>query len=195
MKLASTTALAVWLAASSAAAQPCEADADCDEGACVDGACAPAPTPSPEPRAEVDPSGVRVETRSYLPLTVAGACTFGAAWIATIALASAAVATESPSIGLDGQPRERDIGPTVGGAFVPVVGPVVLRAEGAEPRDDTVNAVLVVLMGAQAMGLLATFLGATIESRVELPAAAVLPTVTQAPDGSLGGGLFAVGRF
>lgn len=191
MKPISTcAALAVLFAAPLAAAQPCESDDDCEEGACVTGACttpeaAPTGEPPPEPpraREPVPASGVRYETESYLPLTVAGACTFGAAWIATVVLSSVAVSQEEP---------KRDVGPTVAAALVPVAGPIILRSEGSEPKDDAVSTTLVVLAAAQGMGLLATFLGLTIESRVEVPvSAAVLPMVT--PEGA---GVFAVGSF
>jgi hypothetical protein len=187
MKLASTLAAAVFLASPVAAAQ---SSGDSDDGLCLLGACAGEAEESPTPRPEPIPPEGRYETTTYLPLTVAGACTFGAAWIATIALASASVAAEEPTVGADGQERRRDVGATVAGSFVPVAGPVVLRSTGGEPRDETIDNVLVVLMGVQAIGLLATFLGATIDSRVEIPATAVVPTVT--PNGA---GVVAVGRF
>lgn len=186
MKLAPILTLASLLVASVAEAQSSEG-----EGVCLLGACEGGQTEAPaEPRPEPLPPEGRYETVSHTPLVIAGAATFGASWIATVVLASASVGLEDPTVGADGVARSRDVGATVGGSLVPVVGPVILRTIGAAPRDETVDDVLVVLMGAQAMGLLATFLGATLDSRVELPATAVVPAVT--PNGA---SVVAVGRF
>jgi hypothetical protein len=193
MKAMASLALAATLLATPRAhgqeAPPCEDDEDCDEGVCREGVCALELPPAPK-RETVPPSGMRHETQDYLPLTIAGVATFGAAWIATAALVGASVAQEDPVALPDGTTRDKDVGAAVGVSLIPVAGPILLRSEGLGPADDGVDAVLVVLSAVQAMGLMATVLGLTIESRVEVPHTAIVPTVT--PHGA---GAVAVGRF
>lgn len=91
-----------------------------------------------------------VETQDYVPFGIAGLVTFGASWIGTIVIAAT---TES------GQKKR-----ATGHAAVPVGGPFIMLAERS--HVDDVEGVLIGLGALQGVGLGATLLGFTLESRV-----------------------------
>jgi hypothetical protein len=108
------------------------------------------------PKKAAEPSAEEPGTRTYLPLAFTGIALFGASWIGTIITAAAADPVA-------------DRGQAVGHAVVPIAGPFLLFMQGSGPQH--LEGLIIAFGAAQGLGLLGTFLGLTLESKV-VPVAA-----------------------
>jgi hypothetical protein len=90
------------------------------------------------------------QTRTYVPLGITGVALFGAGWITTVIVAAA------------GEVDDR--GQAVGHGIIPVLGPFLLLSQGSGP--DELEGLVVATGAMQAVGVIAGFLGFTLESKV-----------------------------
>jgi hypothetical protein len=97
------------------------------------------------------------EIRSYPEVWIIGAWVFGAAWIGTVVMAGVAVPDE-------------DQNQAIGHAFIPVGGPFYMIAQEDDSSD--VDPALPAMGAAQGIGLVLTFVGATLERKVRVSTAA-----------------------
>jgi hypothetical protein len=98
------------------------------------------------------PEDNELTTFDYVPLGIAGLATFGATWLGSIVVALAA---DSPNKGR-----------AIGHSVVPVVGPFISIAERS--HADGIEGLLTGLGVLQGVGVGATLLGFTLESKVEV---------------------------
>jgi hypothetical protein len=90
------------------------------------------------------------QTRTYVPLGITGVALFGAGWITTVIVAAA------------GDVDDR--GQAVGHGIIPLLGPFLLLSQGSGP--DELEGLVVATGAMQAVGVIAGFLGFTLESKV-----------------------------
>ncbi len=161
MKAFAAAGAVILLSASSAYADQCRVDADCEAGRCAGGACVDFDKRDRQLLEDAQREGViddarkyTVAERRYWPVVWAGAGVFAASWIGTIV---AVAATEG-----GGQPLAL--------AFVPVVGPILM--DSADVVPDGIDGLHVGLAAAQGAGVLAAIVGLTIETKVLEPAGA-----------------------
>lgn len=161
----------------SAAAEDCAGDGDCGEGqTCSEGVCQKRfGQEEMTERLEVSPELADryvLETRSYPILFYVGAPLFGAAWIGT-AVAAALTAKEGKTAA------------AAGAGAVPLAGPVLLHEK--DQLEPTGEALVIVLGALQGVGLIASFVGLTMESEVLTPIGEVGLVVTPMAGRGTGG--------
>jgi hypothetical protein len=119
------------------------------------------PTAAPTSPAPTSPA-TRIEKKRNKGLLIAGPIILGVTWLSTIGItAGVSLGTESSRVGTN-----------IAYAAIPVVGPLVLIADG--DRDTNEFAAPLVLSSLiQAGGLTMTILGITLTREVEVPAAAL----------------------
>ena len=181
-------ALLLWSASATAQCNnndDCKGDRVCNAGACgpasctkdtdcpgelvcqAGGTCAAAGglglRGSAAPPSAAPPSpATRTEKKRNKGLLIAGPIILGVAWLSTIGI------TAGVSLGTDSS----RVGTNIAYAAIPVIGPIVLIADGDRDTDEFA-APLVLASLIQAGGLTMTILGITLTREVEVPAAAL----------------------